>query len=166
MHLSKDPVQPNKQASKQIKNVARLSNPNPDAQFYPTLQPHVCSLPDSIVHGIFPGKNTGLGCHFLFQGIFLIQGSNPHLLCQESDSLSLHYLSKLCCTVLSLSVVFDSLRPHGLQLARLLCPWGFSRQEYRSGLPYPPPGEIPNPEIEPRSPTLQVDSLPSEPWLS
>ena len=28
-----------------------------------------------------PGKNTGLGCHFLLQGICLTQGSNPHLLC-------------------------------------------------------------------------------------
>ena len=28
-----------------------------------------------------PGKNTGMGCHFLLQGIFLTQGSNPHLLC-------------------------------------------------------------------------------------
>ena len=37
---------------------------------------------------------------------------------------------------------------------RLLCPWGFSRQEYRSGLPYPLPGDIPNQGIEPRSPTL------------
>ena len=40
---------------------------------------------------------------------------------------------------------------------------GFSRREYWSGLPRPPPGDIPNPGIEPRSPTLQVDSLPSEP---
>ena len=30
--------------------------------------------------GDFPGKNTGVGCHFLLQGIFLIQGSNPLLL--------------------------------------------------------------------------------------
>ena len=29
----------------------------------------------------FPGKNTGMGCHFLLQGIFPIQGSNPSLLC-------------------------------------------------------------------------------------
>ena len=29
----------------------------------------------------FPGKNTGVGCHFLLQGIFLTQGLNPHLLC-------------------------------------------------------------------------------------
>ena len=42
-------------------------------------------------------------------------------------------------------------------------PWGFSRQEYLSGLPCPPPGELPNPGIEPRSPTLQVDSLLCEP---
>ena len=40
---------------------------------------------------------------------------------------------------------------------------GFSRQEYWSGLPFPSPGDLPNPTIEPRSPTLQVDSLPAEP---
>ena len=38
----------------------------------------------------------------------------------------------------------------------------FSRQEYWNGLPYPPPGDLPNPGIEPRSPTLQVDSSLSE----
>ena len=61
-------------------------------------------------------------------------------------------------SVLSCSVVSNSLKPHGL-----LCPWGFSRQEYWSGLPCPPPGDLPNPGIEPRSPALQVDSLPSDP---
>ena len=40
---------------------------------------------------------------------------------------------------------------------------GFSRQEYWSGLPFPSPGNLPNPGTEPRSPALQVDSLPSEP---
>ena len=40
---------------------------------------------------------------------------------------------------------------------------GFSRQEYWSGLPLPSPGGLPNQGIEPRSPTLQADSLPSEP---
>ena len=67
--------------------------------------------------------------------------------------------SRVCCAVLSHSVVSDSLRPHGLQPARLLCSWGFSRQEYWSGLPCPPPEDLPNPGIEPRSPTLRVDSL-------
>ena len=41
---------------------------------------------------------------------------------------------------------------------------GFSRQEYWSGLPIPPPGDLPDPGIEPVSPvspTLQVDSLPT-----
>ena len=40
---------------------------------------------------------------------------------------------------------------------------GFSRQEYWSGLRSPPPGDLPNSGIKPRSPALQVDSLPSEP---
>ena len=40
---------------------------------------------------------------------------------------------------------------------------GFSRQEYWSGLPFPSPGDLPNPEIEPGSSTLQADALPSEP---
>ena len=57
----------------------------------------------------------------------------------------------------------NSLQPHGLQPARLLCPWGFSRQEYWSGLPCPPPEDLPNPGIKPRSPLLQADSLLSEP---
>ena len=56
----------------------------------------------------------------------------------------------------------DSLQPHGLQPTRLLCPLGFTRQEYWSGLPCPSPGDLPNPGIELRSLKLQVDSLPSE----
>ena len=46
---------------------------------------------------------------------------------------------------------------------RCLCPWGFSRQEYWSGLPCPPPGDLPNTGTEPMSPALQMDSLLSEP---
>jgi len=46
---------------------------------------------------------------------------------------------------------------------RLLCLWGFSRQEYWSGLPCPPLGDLLHPGIEPRSPALQADSLLSEP---
>ena len=46
-----------------------------------------------------PGKKTGVGCHFLLQGIFLTQGSNPSLLCLlywQANSLSLCYLEALC----------------------------------------------------------------------
>ena len=40
---------------------------------------------------------------------------------------------------------------------------GFSRQGYWSGLPFPSPGDLPNPGIEPGSPALLVDALPPEP---
>ena len=40
---------------------------------------------------------------------------------------------------------------------------GFSRQEYWSGLPFPSPGDLPDPGIEPRSPALQADTFTSEP---
>ena len=68
---------------------------------------------------------------------------------------------------------------HGVALVSkswltLLTPWtvacqaplsmGFFRQEYWSGLPFPSPGDLPNPGIEPRSPALQADSLPTELW--
>ena len=39
---------------------------------------------------------------------------------------------------------------------------GFSRQEYWSGLPFPSPGDLPDPGMEPRSPALQADSLPTK----
>ena len=61
------------------------------------------------------------------------------------------------------SVVSNSLWHHGLQLARLLCPWGFPRQENWGGLPFLSPGDLPGPGIKPGSPALQADSLPSEP---
>ena len=65
--------------------------------------------------------------------------------------------------MLSPSLLPDSLQSYGLYPARPLCPWGLSRQEYWSGLPCPPPEDPPNPGMEPRFPTLQADSLPSEP---
>ena len=111
----------------------------------------------------FPGRNTEVGCQFLLQGICLTQGLNPRLLHQQGDSLPLHYLARTqFSSVQSLSCV---------QL--LVTPWtvtcqaplsiGFSRQEYWSGLPFPSPGDLPDPGIDPRSPALQADSLPSEP---
>ena len=55
----------------------------------------------------------------------------------------------------------------------LMTPWtiayqaplsmGFSRQEYWSELPFPSPGNLPDPGIKPGSPALQADSLPTEP---
>ena len=61
----------------------------------PTLgDPMDCSLPDSSVHGIFPGENIGVGCHFL-QGLFPTQGSNLgplRLLHRQADSLPMSHL--------------------------------------------------------------------------
>ena len=63
---------------------------------------------------------------------------------------------------LSCSVMSNSLHLDGLQPARLLSPWRFSRQEYWRELPCPPPGDLPNPRIKPRSLSLEADSLPAE----
>ena len=101
----------------------------------------------------FPSKNTEAGCHLLLQGIFpikhLIYRSNLHflhLLHLQVDSLPLAPLGKPAyryCAVLSHSVVTDSFETP----ARILCPWGFSRQEYWSGFPCPPPRDLTNPGL-------------------
>ena len=54
----------------------------------------------------------------------------------------------------------DSLRPHGLEPGSSV--HGYSRQEYWSGLPFPSPGLLLDPEIESGSPALQTNSLPFE----
>ena len=56
-----------------------------------SLRPRDCSPPGSSVHGVIPGKNTGVGSHSLLQGIFLTQGSNPNLLHWQVDSLPLSH---------------------------------------------------------------------------
>ena len=63
----------------------------------------------------------------------------------------------------SCSVLSDSLPPHGLVACQASLSMGFSRQEYLSGLPFPSPGDLPDPGIEPTSPALQANSLASEP---
>ena len=71
--------------------------------------------------------------------------------------------------MLSHSVMSDSLQPHGLQPIRLLCSWGFSRQEHWSGLPCPSPGDLSDPGIEPTSLCIlhwQTGSLPLSHWGS
>ena len=76
-----------------------------------------------------------------------------HIKCTADIS---YYYEK--CESESRSVVSDS----------FVIPWTiqsmeFSRPEYWSGQPFPSPGDLPNPGIKPRSPVLQVDSLPPEP---
>ena len=65
------------------------------------------------------------------------------------------------CAALSRSVVSASATPWVVAHQAPL--WGLSRPESWSVLPFPPPGDLPHPEIKPESPTLQADSLLSEP---
>ena len=81
----------------------------------------------------------GVCCHFLLQGIFPTQGSNPRPLHWQADSLPL--------------TLWTVARQAPLSM-------GFPRQEYWSGLPVPPSGDLPHTGIKPTSPALQVDSLP------
>ena len=63
----------------------------------------------------------------------------------------------------SLSVMFDSLQPHGLQPTRLLCPWNSPGKNTGVRCHSLLQEDLPNPRIESRSPALQADSLPTEP---
>ena len=54
------------------------------------------------------------------------------------------------------------LHPHFFSGNKFISTVGFSGQEYRSVLPFPSPGHLPDPGIKPRSHTLQADALPSE----
>ena len=61
------------------------------------------------------------------------------------------------------SVMSDSFESSWTVASQASLSMGFSGQEYWSGLPFPTPGDLPNPGIEPRSPALQADFLPAEP---
>ena len=117
----------------------------------------------------------------------MVTWNNTKLLCKYwlIRSLSIHFLTlnKLQIYVINNHDIinFKILMPcenmsewvKSLSHVRLFAtPWtvapqappymGFSRQEYWSGLPFPSPGDLPDPGIEPRSPSLQADALPSE----
>ena len=106
------------------------------------------------------------GLPFPSSGDLWIQGLNPGLPhCKQM----LYHLSHQG----SLIALWTSEPVKLLSCVRLFAiPWSvayqappsmeFSRQEYWSGLPFPSPGELPDPGIEPRSPALQADALPSE----
>ena len=85
-------------------------------------------------------------CSSLFMNL-----SDPHTV--DCFSPCRFQLSPCEGSLESRSVVSDSLRPHGIQSME------FSRPEYCSGWPFPSPGDLPNPGIEPGSSALQEDSL-------
>ena len=85
------------------------------AQLCPTLcDLRDCSLPSSSVWGIFTSKNTGVGCHFLLQGIFPTHGLNPCLLLVlhwQADSLPLSHVGIPYLAALGLSCNMGVLVP-------------------------------------------------------
>ena len=81
--------------------------------------------------------------------------------CEEILRMRKVYFEDQSKVSVSRSVVSDSATPWTVACHAPLSV-GFSRQEYWSGLPFPSPGYFPNQGIEPGSPTLQADSLPSE----
>ena len=110
-----------------------------------------CSPLDSSVHEDFPDKNTGVGC---LQSVGSISrdlpnsGIKPMSPTWQVDSFPLKVKVAQSCPILC------NPRDYTVQ--------EFSRPEYWSGQPCPSPWHLPNPGIEPRSPTLQVDSLLTE----
>ena len=100
---------------------------------------------------LLPSKWVGNGISLISTCIFLTN---------NVEHLIMPFLYLLCWKVKSLS-----------RIQLFGAPWtvvhkappfmGFSRQEYWSELLFPSPGDLPNPGIKPRSPTLKADSLPS-----
>ena len=120
----------------------------------------VCGPPGSSVRGNSPGKNPGVGCYFLLQGIFQSQELNLRLLHWQAGSLPLAPPAAGAAQSLQSCQTFVTLWTVTRQA---LLSMGFSRQEYWRGLPYPPPGHLPHPGIEPVFLILlhwQMDSLP------
>ena len=102
-----------------------------------SVRPHRQQPTRLCCHWDSPGKNTGVGCHFLLQ---CMKVKSEREVAQSCPTLSDPWAAA-----------------HQAPLSMR-----FSRQGYWSGLPFPSPGGLPNPGIEPGSPVLQADSLPTE----
>ena len=117
-------------------------------------------LPGCFYIGTLGGKAIFLGGSILI--FFVLLSTNA------PNTSILSYLSWIIHSsaqnvrVLGCSVVSDSLLPMDCSPQDPLS-MGILQARLRSGLPHPPPVDLPNPWIEPRCPTLQADSLPSEP---
>ena len=85
-------------------------------------------------------------------------------LCSSLETVTTSFVNRLCAVLCSVAQSRPTLHdPMDCKPTRLLSPWGFSRQEYWSELPCPPPEDLPDLGLEPRSSTLQSDSLTSAP---
>ena len=102
------------------------------------------------VYKHFPGNHVSTDSQLHCLRNISNQGASHHW--NKSESLKVKSLSRVRLFATPWRVAYQAPRS-----------MGFSRQEYWSGLPFPSPGDLPNPVIEPGSPVLQTDALPSEP---
>ena len=90
------------------------------------------------------------------------------------ETITMRFQHPYCFSFLSLFLLIFKVKVKSLSCVWLFeTPWtvayqappsmGFPRQEYWNGLPFPSPGDLPDPEIEPGSPALEADTLTSEP---
>ena len=96
-------------------------------------------------------NHTSKASIFQCSAFFMVQLSHPHMASGKTMKWSVSHL------VVSDPSCFWT-EAHQASLST-----EFSRQEYWSGLPFPPPRDLPDSGIKPRSPALQADSLPSDP---
>ena len=93
----------------------------------------------------------------------MFKSNNPYVhFKSNSQNNTIHWVWIWRSRSVSCSVMSNSATPWTVAHQAPLS-MEFSRQEDWSGLPFPSPGDLPNPGIKPRSPTLQADSLLSEP---
>ena len=120
------------------------------AQSCPTLCDSMdCRLPDFFVHGILQARVLEWVVISFSRGSSL-PSNQTGVSCIESEVMKL--LSRVRLFAIPWTVVYQA------SLST-----GFSRQGYWSGLSFPSPGNLPSPETELRSPSLQVDSVLSDP---
>ena len=123
-----------------------------------------CRLPGSSVHRFSQASILEWIAIFILQGNLPDPGTEP-----ASPTLAGGFF-----TTDPPGKPFSSMKVKSLSRVQLFAtPWivahqaplsmGFSRQDYWSGVPFPSPGDLPNPRIEPRSPALRADALTSEP---
>ena len=119
-------------------------------------EPMDCSPPGSSVHVNSPGKNTGVCCHVLLQGIFPTQVSHVagsfFTVWATRKKKKEKFLSRVWLFAIPWTVAYQA-SPS----------MGFSRKEYWSGLLFPLPGGLSDPEMEPASPALAGGFFTDEP---
>ena len=126
----------------------------------PTLaDPMDCRLPGSSVHGILQARILEWVA-ISFSHVKCWWGIKLHSNIYAETGLFYQWIFKwkkvliTCVQLFATPWTVDCQAPLSME---------FSKQEYWSGLPFPTQGDLPDPWMDPRSPTLQADSLPSEP---